>query len=269
MEVPVIVDFWAPWCGPCKQLTPTLEKVVKGAAGSVRMVKINIDENPQIAQQLRVQSIPAVFAFSNGQPVDGFIGALPESEVKAFIERLGGAPGPSPVDEALEQARSALDAGDLGAAANIYGQVLKHETSNPSALAGLARCYVGRGDLQLAEQTLAMVPPEHANHAEVTSAKAAVSLAEAAGEAGEVDDLRAQVAGEPDNHEARLNLANALISAGEHQAAIDELLEIFRRDREWNDQAARQQLVKLFDVLGPTHEMTVAGRRQLSSLLFA
>ena len=269
MEVPVVVDFWAPWCGPCKQLGPALEKAVKAAQGKVRLVKVNIDDNPALAQQLRIQSIPAVFAFANGQPVDGFVGALPESQVKEFIERLGGPVGPSPVDQALEQAKAQFEAGDLGAAANIYGQVVKQDSGNPVALAGLARCYLGRGDLEHASQTLAMVPPEHAGHAEVTGAQAALSLAEDAGEAGDIEGLSDLVTREPTNNQARYDLANSLFQTGRQEDAIEMLLELVRRDREWNDQAGRKQLIKLFEVLGPTHELTLSGRRRLSSMLFS
>ena len=268
-EVPVIVDFWAPWCGPCKQLGPALEKAVTEAAGAVKLVKLNIDEHPQIAQQMRIQSIPAVFAFKDGQPVDGFVGAVPESEIKAFLKRLVGDIGPSPIEQALEQANAAAEAGDLGAAANIYGQIVKQDSGNPDALAGLAKCYIERGDLERATQTLAMVPPEHASHAAVVGAQAALSLSEEIGEVGDVEELRRQVEADPADHAARFDLALALTGKGESEAAMDELLEIVKRNREWNEQAARKQLVKLFEMLGDTHELTIGGRRKLSSILFS
>ena len=268
-EVPVVVDFWAPWCGPCKQLGPAIEKAVKDAKGAVKLVKINIDQNPQLAQQMRIQSIPAVFAFHNGQPVDGFIGALPDSEVKAFIKRLTGDTGPSPIEEVLAAAQAAQTAGDLASAANMYAQILKQESGHVEALAGLARCYIGRGDLERAKQTLAMVPPQSANHAAITGAQAALSLAQEVGNVGNPADLRAKIDANPADHETRFNLALALVGAGQHGEAIDQLLEIVRRSREWNEQAARKQLLKVFDVLGATHELSVGGRRKLSAILFA
>lgn len=269
MEVPVIVDFWAPWCEPCKQLGPAIEKVVTAAAGAVKLVKINVDENQQLAAQLRVQSIPAVFAFKNGQPVDGFVGALPESQIKAFVERLAGEIGPSPVEEATAQARALLEEDDLASAAGIFGEVLKVEPGHPEAAAGLARCYMAHGDLDRARQTLSVVPPEHQNHAEVRSAEAALSLAENSGDAGDIEQLRASVEADPTDHQARYDLSQALMAAGQREEAVNELLEIVRRDRNWNDEAARKQLITLFDAFGPTDELTVNGRRQLSSLLFS
>ena len=268
-EVPVIVDFWAPWCGPCKQLGPALEKAVTAARGRVRLVKIDIDESPEIAQQMRIQSIPAVFAFDQGQPVDGFVGALPDGQVKAFVDKLGSAAGPSPVEDALAQAAEIREGGDLAGAAALYGEILKQSSGDPVALAGLARCYLTSGDLARARQTLAMVPPEQENHAEVLSAKASVDLAERVGEAGDVGSLRAAVERDPNDHQARYDLALALVSTGEREAGVTELIEIVRRDREWNDQAARKQLLQLFDAYGPTDEVTVSGRRQLSAILFS
>jgi putative thioredoxin len=270
-EAAVIVDFWAPWCGPCKQLGPALEKAVRDARGAVRMVKINIDENPELAQQMRIQSIPAVYAFKDGRPVDGFVGAVPESQVKQFVARLAGAAaGPSPIDEAVSLAKEAFAAGDVARAANIYGQVLQHDPANIDAQAGLARVAILRKDYAKARQILAKIPPESANHAEVTAARAGLELAEAGEKAqGAVATLRQRLERDPKDHQAALDLASALFASNEREAAIDQLLDLVKRDREWNEQAARRQLVKFFEAMGPTDPLTVAARRRLSSILFS
>ena len=269
-QTPVIVDFWAPWCGPCKQLAPILEKTVRDAGGKVALVKINIDENPEIAQQLRIQSIPAVFAFDKGQPVDGFMGAQPESQIKRFVERLVGPMGPSPLEQALEQAKDALDSGDFASASNIYGQILRQVPGEAAAIAGLVRCLVGAGDLQEARELVDGLDDDALKNADVESAVSALALAEQAGEAdGDTAELQARLAQDPGDHQARFDLAMAHHGAGRNEQAIDELIEIIRRDREWNEEAARQQLLKLFEALGHTDPLTVAGRRKLSSILFS
>jgi putative thioredoxin len=270
-DTPVIVDFWAPWCGPCKQLGPILERVVRGANGAVRMVKLNIDENPEIAQQMRIQSIPAVYAFKDGRPVDGFVGAVPESQIKQFVERLGGGRGgPSPIDEALAMAQEAAQNGDQASAGALYAQILQHEPEHPEAIGGMAKSLIARGDLAAARQALDGAPKEIASHAEIAAARAALELAEQAQKAmGESGELRARIDKDPDDHDARLELATALFGSGDREAAVDELLTLFKRDREWNEQAARKQLVKFFEAMGPTDPLTVSSRRRLSSLMFS
>jgi putative thioredoxin len=235
------------------------------------MVKLNIDENPEIAQQMRIQSIPAVYAFKDGRPVDGFVGALPESQVKQFVQRLGGGKGgPSPVEEALAMAKEAMQAGDHASAGALYSQILQRDPANVAALAGLARAMIARGELAKAKQHLDRVPKESAGNAEITAARAALDLAEQAQKAmASAGKLRNRLAQNPDDHEARLELATGLFGSGDREAAIDELLTLFKRDREWNEQAARKQLVKFFEVMGPTDPLTLSGRRRLSAVMFS
>ncbi|QCN95755.1 co-chaperone YbbN [Azospirillum argentinense] len=275
-SVPVIVDFWAPWCGPCKQLGPILEKTVLAAKGKVRLVKIDTDKDPMIASQLRVQSIPAVYAFFQGRPVDGFMGALPESQVKAFVEKLlklagaaGGGEGDI-LEEALAQAKEALEAGDTQTASEIYGEILQADPENLNAVAyaGLVRCLIVNDELARAKQMLDKVPEQIAKDKEIAAVRSALEVAEQAANAGPIPELTEKVARNEDDHEARFDLALALFAAGKREAAVDELLELVRRDRAWNDEAARKQLVKFFEAFGPTDPLTVQSRRRLSSILF-
>ena len=270
-DQPVIVDFWAPWCGPCKQLGPILEKVVRAANGAVRMVKLNIDENPEIAQQMRIQSIPAVYAFKDGRPVDGFVGAVPESQIRQFVQRLGGGRGgPSPVDEAMAMAKDAAQSGDHASAAAIYAQVVQREPDNAAAIAGLARAFIDRGEIDEARQVLDGISKDIERDAEIASARSVLELAEQGQTAmASVGKLQARLDRDPDDHEARFELATALFGAGQREAAIDELLTLFKREREWNEQAARRQLLKFFEALGPTDPLTLSARRRLSSLMFS
>jgi putative thioredoxin len=270
-EVPVIVDFWAPWCGPCKQLGPALEKAVAAANGAVKLVKVNIDENQEIARQLRIQSIPTVYAFRNGQPVDGFMGAIPESQVKQFVQTLaGGEGGHDHAAEILEMAEQAFAAGNIGEAAQAYAHVLQDDPGNPKAVAGLARCYLKGGDVERAKTTLALVRPDDANDEAVRAVAAELALRENASKAsGQTSELEAKLAANANDHQARYDLAMALDAKGDREGAIDALLEVVRRDRKWNDEGARKQLVTLFEAMGPTDPRTISARRKLSSILFS
>ncbi|HTP91384.1 MAG TPA: thioredoxin [Xanthobacteraceae bacterium] len=266
---PVLVDFWAPWCGPCKQLTPVLEKAVRAAKGKVKLVKMNIDEHPAIPGQMGIQSIPAVIAFVNGQPADGFMGALPESQVVAFLERLTKDRIGGEAKDMLKAAEAALADGDATGAAEMYAQLLAEDNTNVQALAGLARCYVETGALEQAKQTLAMVPESKNGDAAVAAARAALELAEQAKTLGPITELEQKVAANPLDHQARFDLALALNGKGRRADALDHLISIVKRDRKWNDDGARKQLVQFFDAWGPTDEATIEGRRRLSSILFA
>ena len=266
---PVLVDFWAPWCGPCKQLTPVLEKAVKAAGGKVKLVKMNIDEHPEIAGQLGVQSIPAVIAFTRGQPVDGFMGALPEGQVKGFIERLVGPVGPSPAEDMLAEADALAAEGDAAGAAELYAAVLAQDPENASAIASLAKLHLDLGDIDGAKRFLAMAPQGKANDPALAGARAAIELAEQASALGDLGDLQRRVAADADDHQARFDLAVALSAKGMREEAVTHLLDIVRRDRSWNEDGARKQLVQFFEAWGPMDEATKAGRRRLSSILFA
>jgi putative thioredoxin len=266
---PVLVDFWAPWCGPCKQLTPVLEKAVRAAKGKVKLAKMNIDEHPAIPGQMGIQSIPAVIAFVNGQPADGFMGALPESQVMAFLERLTKDRIGGEAKDLLKAADAALAEGDPAGAAELYAQLLAEDNTNVQALAGLARCYVETGTIDQAKQTLALVPESKRNEALVLAAQAALDLAEQAKSLGPIAELEQKVAANPLDHQARFDLALALNGKNRRMETLEHLIGIVKRDRKWNDDGARKQLVQLFDAWGPTDEATIEGRKRLSSILFA
>jgi putative thioredoxin len=266
---PVLVDFWAPWCGPCKQLTPIIEKAVKAAKGKVKLTKMDIDKHPEIPGQMGIQSIPAVIAFSNGQPVDGFMGALPESQVVAFLERLTKEKIGDPEKDHLKAADEALAAGNAATAADMYAALLQQDSGNVPALAGLARCYVETGNIEQAKKTLGLVPEAKAGDAAVAAARAAIELAEKAKSVGPLDELEKKVAANPLDHQARFDLATALNAANKRAEAANHLLEIVKRDRKWNEDAARKQLVQFFEAWGFADPAAVEGRKRLSSILFS
>jgi putative thioredoxin len=271
-KVPVIVDFWAPWCGPCKTLGPMLERLVKDAKGAVRLVKIDVDQNQELAAQMRVQSIPAVYGFVGGRPVDGFAGALPESQLKAFIQRLsGGAGGQGPtVAELLAEAQAQLNEGQSELALQIYQQILSDDESNGPALAGTVRCLLKLGHAEGARQLLDSLGPELQSQADVSAARKALALAEqSAGKSGAAAGLRRKLDADANDHQARFDLAAALVAEGANEEALDELLELYRRDRNWNDEAAKKQLLTLFEAFGNADPLTVAARKRLSSLMFS
>ena len=271
-EVPVIVDFWAPWCEPCKQLGPLLEKVVTEANGAVKMVKIDIDQNQNLAQQLRIQSIPAVYAFYQGKPVDAFQGAQPESQIREFVTKLtqtAGTEEKSPVDEALEQAEALIESGQFEQAGAVYSQVIQHAPDNIAAKAGLARCCIETGNTAGAQELIDTLSDDERMDTAFTSVISSLDLAEKAAEAGDLGPLQVAVEANPKDHEARYNLALALYAGGQAEAAIDALIEIISQNRGWNDDAARLELLKLFEAIGPTDPLTMDGRKKLSSILFS
>ncbi len=271
-NTPVLVDFWAPWCGPCKQLGPIIEKAVTQAGGVIKLVKVNVDENQEIAQQMRVQSIPAVFAFIDGQPVDGFMGAKSEGEIKTFIDKIiAAAPGDesAKIAQLLEQAKGALAAGEVDQAGQIYAAIVQVEPENVGALCGLARCQIEKDDIEGAQATLALVPPSAADEPDFVSVKAAIELALNRVDDSEITRLAQAVKTSPDDFQARFDLANALSSNGKKEPALDQLLYIVKNNRSWNDEAARKQVLTFFEAWGPADEQTIEGRKKLSAILFS
>jgi putative thioredoxin len=266
---PVLVDFWATWCGPCKQLTPILEKAVRAAKGKVKLAKMDIDKNPEIPGQMGIQSIPAVIAFVNGQPADGFLGALPESQVVAFLERLTKGKIGAEEKNLLDTAAAALAEGNAAGAAEVYAQALAADSTNVAAMAGLARCYIETGAIEQAKQTLAMVPENKRGDVAVAAAQAALDLVQQAKSVGPLNELEAKVSADPKDHQARFDLAVALNAAGKRADAANHLLEIVKQDRKWNDDGARKQLLQFFEAWGATDEATLEGRKRLSSILFS
>jgi putative thioredoxin len=266
---PVLVDFWAPWCGPCRTLSPIIEKAVREAKGKVRLVKMNIDDHPAVAGQLGIQSIPAVIAFSGGRPVDGFIGALPESQVKAFIERVAGPAAPSDADTLVAEGEALLAAGDVAAAAELFAEVLKAEPQSVAAIVGLASALLANGEVTGARQTLAMLPEAARKDQKVAAIEAQIALAEQTSALGDAAALEARAAADPNDFQARFDLALLLNAKGDRDGAVDRLLEILKRNRSWDDEKARKQLLQFFEAWGPMDEATRAGRRKLSSMLFS
>ena len=264
---PVLVDFWAPWCGPCKELGPIIEKAVAAAGGKVKLVKMNIDEHPQIAGQLGIQSIPAVIAFQKGQPIDGFVGNLPESQIRGFIERLVG-PLADPMKALIEEAEAAEAQGDAQTAADIYSEILAADETSVPALAGLSKIHLAAGEIDQAKAVLSMATGKAADDPAIAAVRASIELAEQSAGLGEVGELQAKVEANPDDHQARFDLAIALNGKGDRSEATDALIEILKRDRTWNEEGARKQLLQFFESWGPMDKASIAGRRKLSGLLF-
>ena len=269
MKQPVLVDFWAPWCGPCKQLTPVIERAVAAAGGKVKLVKMNIDEHPQIPGQLGIQSIPAVIAFQRGQPVDGFMGALPEGQVKGFIERLVGPLGPSEAEALRAEAAQLAEAGDVAGAADLYAAVLEQDPEDVAALAALAKLQVEAGQIEAARAMLEAVPADKANDPAVVAVRAAIELAESAASLGDLADLQRRVEADGTDWQARFDLALGLNGKNQREEAVAQLIAIIKGDRTWNEDGARKQLVQFFEAWGPMDPAAIQGRRRLSTLLFS